>query len=384
MSDAATALPGPPAVPSPPPAAWPANPLLQGVRVLDLSRLLPGPMCSLYLAQLGADVLKIEDSSSGGDYARVLAPELFALVNRGKRSMALNLRDDADRAAFLEQVQTADVVLESFRPGVLARCGCGPDVLLAANPRLVLCSLTGYGQTGPYADRVGHDLNYAGLAGVLDQAGAPGGPPQMGNFPTADIAGGALTALAAILAALRGVAAGGPGVVLDVSMVEGLAALQVVHTATQRTLGHAQPRGADLLSGALPTYSVYACADGGWVSFAAVEPKFFFEFCRVVERPDLLKLPLAPGAAGSRLREALAALFASQPRAHWTVLLAATGACVAPVLSPDEALQDEHLRARGLFGTDDKGRPEAAFPVCFDGRRLPAVGPAPAVPARSA
>jgi alpha-methylacyl-CoA racemase len=157
----------------------------------------------------------------------------------------------------------------------------------------------------------------------------------------------------------------------------------VVHTATQRTLGNAQPRGADLLSGALPTYGLYACADGRWLSLAAVEPKFFFEFCRVVQRPDLLKLPLAPGAAGGRLREALQTLFASEPCAHWVTLLAGTGACVTPVLSPDEALADEHLAARGLFARDAKGRPQAAFPVRFDGRRLPTVDPAPGVPART-
>jgi alpha-methylacyl-CoA racemase len=356
---------------SPLPTAWPANPLLRGVKVLDLSRLLPGPLCGMLLAQLGAEVTKIEDSASGGDYTKALLPELHALVNRGKVGVVLDLRKPAERDAFLARVDTADVVLESFRPGVLAACGCAPAELLVRNPRLVVCSLTGYGQSGHDARRAGHDLNYAAQAGTLHQQGAVGGTPAMGNLPQADIAGGALCALAAILAALRGVAAGGPGTVIDAAMLDGLAAINVVSTATVRALGHSQPRGGDLLSGALPTYGVYRCADGGHVALAALEPKFFFAFCEAVARPDLLRLPFAPGAAGGRLREALTALFATRSRDEWAALLANTAACVSPVLSPEEAQADPHIRERALFAVDATGKPAARFPACFDGARLP-------------
>lgn len=357
------------------PSAWPANPLLRGVRVLDLSRLLPGPMCALLLAQLGAEVIKIEDSASGGDYTKALLPELHALVNRGKQGRLLDLRREADREAFLALVDTADVVLESFRPGVMAACGCAPATLLARNPRLVVCSLTGYGQTGPYARRAGHDLNYAALAGTLHQQGQAGHAPALGNLPQADIAGGALSALVAILAALRGVAAGGPGTVIDAAMLDGLAAIDVLSTATARALGHSQPRGSDLLSGALPTYGVYTCAGGGHVALAAVEPKFFVAFCQAVNRPDLLRLPFAPGAGGGALRQALEDLFATRTRDEWTALLADSAACVTPVLSPDEARADAQLRQRALFAHDGSGKPAARFAACFDGARLPDLPP---------
>ena len=166
------------------------NPLLDGLKVLDLSRLLPGPFCSLSLAQLGAEVIKIEEPD-GGDYARELSPELFDIVNRGKQSLTLDLRQAEDVARFKQLVESADVVLESFRPGVMDKLGCGYDTLKAINPRLVYASLTGYGQTGPYADRPGHDLNYLGYAGVLDQTGLPGKRPAMSNVQIADLAGGA-------------------------------------------------------------------------------------------------------------------------------------------------------------------------------------------------
>ncbi len=356
-------------------AAWPANPLLRGVKVLDLSRLLPGPLCTLLLAQLGAEVLKIEDPSSGADYVRALSPELYALVNRGKTMHALKWREGAGRDALLELVDTADVLVESFRPGVLARAGIMPELLLGRNPKLVWCSLTGYGQTGPYAQRVGHDLNYVSLAGTLHQQGPADGPPALSNLPQADVAGGALCAVTAILAALRGVAAGGAGTVIDAAMLDGMVALDVITTATVRALGRAQPRGGDMLSGALPTYGVYACSDGRHVALAAVEPKFFVAFCQTVGRPDLLKLPFAPGAGGTRLREALAALFATRTRDEWTALLADSGACLTPVLSPEEARADPHLAARELITRDAAGKPATRFPACFDGARLPDLPP---------
>ena len=389
------------------------NPLLAGVRVLDLSRLLPGPFCSLYLAQLGADVIKIEEPG-GGDYARE-SKELFAQVNRGKKSITLDLRQADDVAAFKRLVADADVVLESFRPGVMDRLGCGYEALKALNPKLVYAALTGYGQTGPYRDWAGHDLNYLAVAGVLDQFGAAGGPPAQANVQVADLAGGGLTCVIGILAAVLGARASGVGSFVDVSMTDGSAALQVIALATLREHGRSFPRGADILSGALPNYAVYKCRDGKYLAVGALEPKFLKRLVQVVwdSAPALLRKALGPVAAmgrsyrgkadpdkkatinafgkwGDTLRDpararrylaplklALRALFRTRKRDAWVELLAAQDACVTPVLTLEEALANEQLRARGMI-IDDAGQPAFALPIRFD-RAPVAVDPAPAL-----
>ena len=241
------------------------NPLLDGLKVLDLSRLLPGPFCSLTLAQLGAEVIKIEEPD-GGDYARELSPELFDIVNRGKQSLTLDLRQPDDVERFKALVKDADVVLESFRPGVMDKLGCGYDTLKAINPQLVYASLTGYGQTGPYADRPGHDLNYLGYAGVLDQTGLPGKRPAMSNVQIADLAGGAQNCAIGILAAVMGARQSGEGCWVDVAMLDGALALQSMALATHHQHGNSQPRGKDMLTGALANYNVYRCRDGKYLA----------------------------------------------------------------------------------------------------------------------
>ena len=388
------------------------NPLLAGVRVLDLSRLLPGPFCSLYLAQLGADVVKIEEPG-GGDYARE-SKELFAQVNRGKKSVTLDLRQAGDVAKFKELVAGADVVLESFRPGVMDRLGCGYEELKKLNPKLVYASLTGYGQTGPYRDWAGHDLNYLAIAGALDQFGVAGGPPAQLNVQVADLAGGGLTCVIGILAALHGARASGVGSFVDVSMTDGSAALQVIALASLRERGRSAPRGADLLSGALPNYAVYRCRDGKYLALGALEPKFLKRLGEVVwdTAPALLRKVLGPlvaararragtakgpkatvnafGTFGDALRDpararrylaplklALTALFRTRTRDSWVRLLAAQDACVTPVLTLEEALDNEQLRARGLV-VDDGGKPAFALPIRFDRAPVP-VAPAPAL-----
>lgn len=353
------------------------NPLLTGVRVLDCSRLLPGPFCSLYLAQLGAEVIKIEEPN-GGDYARAMSADLFDVVNRGKKSVTLDLRKDADRARFLSLVKTADVVLESFRPGVIDKLGCGYVAAREVNPRIVYAALTGYGQTGPYRDRPGHDMNYRGYAGELDQTGAQGQGPAPGNLQVADLAGGSLTALVGILAALFGARASGVGTFVDAAMLDGTLALQLLALSAVRQMGQAQPRGEDFLSGALPNYAVYECADGKHLAVGALEPKFFHEVLRAVNRPDLLKLPMAAGPKGEPLREALRALFKSKPRDDWERELAHLDTCVSAVLAPSEALHNEQVQARGLVD-NRSGKPAFGFPIQFsDARthtgRSPALG----------
>lgn len=351
------------------------NPLLSGLTILDLSRLLPGPFCSLYLAQLGATVIKVEEPGTG-DYTRLLSPEMFELVNRGKQSITLDLKQSADVERFKQLAATADVVLESFRPGVLDRLGCGYHTLKVLNPKLVFCALTGYGQNGPWRDKAGHDLNYCGYAGVLDQTGGAANAPAMSGFQIADLAGGALTAALGIVAAALGAKASGEGCFVDAAMLDGTLALQTTTLSTLRALGQAAPRGGDMLTGALPNYAVYETADGQHMAMGALESKFFLAFCKAVQRTDLAKLPLAPGAAGAPLRAALAELFKSKTRDEWAAALKDADCCVTPVLNPSEALVSEQAQARGLVGTLN-GKPAVALPLVFDGHRGIAVAPAP-------
>lgn len=358
------------------------NTLLSGLRVLDLTRLLPGPFCTLYLAQLGAEVIKIEEPA-GGDYARLMSPDLFELVNRGKGSVTLDLRKPEGVAALKQLVADADVLIESFRPDVMAKLGCDYEALKAINPRLVFASLTGYGHTGPYRDRPGHDMNYCGYAGVLDQTGVAGGPPALSGFQIADLAGGALTCAVGILAAVLGARLSGQGCFVDSAMLDGTLALQAFTLGSLRALGKTPARGEDMLSGALVNYSVYECADGKYLAVGALEPKFWAEFCRIVGRPEWAKRPPVPGAAGAGLRAEVAALIKTRTRDDWEALVAHEDTCVSAILDPGEALQNEQVRARGLIETVN-GKPACAFPIRFVGAEPPKLGPAPKLGADNA
>lgn len=358
------------------------NPLLTGIRVLDLSRLLPGPFCTLYLAQLGAEVIKIEEPN-GGDYARSIAPELFALVNRNKKSVTLDLRKAPDVERLKKMVKDADVVLESFRPGVLDRLGCGYETLKIINPRLVFAALTGYGQSGPYRDRAGHDMNYNGYAGALEQTGVAGGPPVVSNFQIADLAGGALTCALGILAAVIGARASGIGTFVDAGMMDGTLALQASAFTALRTLGQPLPRGEDMLSGALPNYSVYESADGKHVALGALEFKFFQKFCIAVNRPELLKMPLAPGKGSQALRAEITALFKTRTRDEWDALLGDQDCCVSGIYAPDELLKNPQVLARGLIETVD-GKPAPRLPIRFSAAAVIASTAAPKLGADNA
>ncbi|MGH8539134.1 MAG: CaiB/BaiF CoA transferase family protein, partial [Stenotrophobium sp.] len=358
------------------------NSLLSGVRVLDLSRLLPGPFCTLYLAQLGAEVIKIEEPQ-GGDYARTMSPDLFALVNRGKKSVTLDLRKTEDVKQLHRLVETAEVLIESFRPGVMDKLGCGYETLKKINPKLVYAALTGYGQTGPYRDRAGHDMNYLGYAGVLDQNGPANGAPTQSNLQIADLAGGALTCAIGILAAVIGARASGEGAFVDVGMMDGSLALQVLSFAAIRALGRSQPRGQDMLSGALPNYSHYECADGKYIALGALEFKFWSNFCLAVNRPDLIKKPLSPGKGGEATRAEVVAIFKSKTRDEWEVLLIAHDACASAILTPDEVLDNVQVRARGLV-QNLNGKPAPAMPIQFPGITLAEAAPAPKLGADTA
>jgi crotonobetainyl-CoA:carnitine CoA-transferase CaiB-like acyl-CoA transferase len=340
----------------------PINPLLQGIRILDLSRLLPGPYCTQTLAQLGAEVIKIEEPN-GGDYCRSLSPELFALVNRGKQSITLDLKKPEDVQAFHALVKTADVIIESFRPGVMDKLGCGFETLRQIKPNLVYAALTGYGQTGPFKQRPGHDMNYRGYSGELDQTGKAGDPPAVGNTQVADLSG-AQNCTIGILAALWGAKASGVGTLVDVSMLDSTLALQVLPMAHIRSLGHVAERGQDLLSGGVPNYAIYPTQDGHYVAVGSVEYKFFQRLCQLVQRPDLLKLPYGSGEKGQALRAALTDLFQSQPRQHWEDLLAHEDTCVSGIYRLDEVLDHPQIQARQMIETSH-GKPALACPLRF-------------------
>ncbi len=351
---------------------------LQGIRVLDLSRLLPGGFCSLLLADFGADVLKVEDTGMG-DYIRWSPPyyegahdsaksALFLSLNRNKRSIRLDLKSDGGREALLALVRDADVVLESFRPGVLERLGVGYERMREQNPGIVYCAISGYGQDGPKRDASGHDMNYLGLIGLLGLTGAPpspraGGAAGAGAGPIqsagqiADLGGGALMAAFGILAALRerdgsparnGSPAhpgSGEGQLVDVSMSDGALSWLAMVAAAYFADG-AVPRRGDLpLAGALICYRPYECADG-WVSLGALEPKFWQAWCRGVGREELVAMQFEhPGSdAHAQVQE----IFKGRTRAEWEAFAREHDCCLEPVLELDEALSSELVRAREM------------------------------------
>jgi crotonobetainyl-CoA:carnitine CoA-transferase CaiB-like acyl-CoA transferase len=336
---------------------------LSGVRVLDLTRLLPGPFATMVLADLGADVVKVEDPR-GGDWLRVLPPlegeqsAAFHALNRNKRSLALDLRAPAGAAAFRRLAARADAVIESFRPGVMDRLGLGLAALRAGNPRVVLCSISGYGQDGPYAGRAGHDLDYCAIAGVLAANGPPDRPLPLG-VQVADVAGGAWPAVAGILAALLRARATGEGAHVDVSMTEGALALLALPLGIAWGRGTPVARGAELLSGGAACYGIYRTRDGRSVALGALEPKFFAAFCEAVGRPDLADRQLEGGGAGPRAE--LEALFAARTRDEWAALAAEHDVCLVPVLEGDEPRDDPQLRARGAF---------VEVPTPYEGRAM--------------
>jgi crotonobetainyl-CoA:carnitine CoA-transferase CaiB-like acyl-CoA transferase len=337
---------------------------LEGVRVLDLSRLLPGGFCSLLLADFGADVVKVEDTGMG-DYIRWSPPHyegahesagsaLFLSLNRNKRSIRLDLKQEAGREALLRLVRSYDVVLESYRPGVLDRLGVGYERMREQNPGLVYCAITGYGQDGPKRDASGHDMNYLGLVGLLGLTGELGGAPVQAAGQIADVGGGALMAAFGIMTALRerdggGAGSGSPGSgegqFVDVSMSDGALSWLALVAAAFLADGSVPHRGELPLAGALICYRPYACSDG-WMTLGALEPKFWQNFCRGVGREDLIASQFA--RADSDAHAVVKEIFVSRSRAEWTAFAQEHDCCLEPVLGLDEALRSELARAREM------------------------------------
>ncbi|PMS35206.1 crotonobetainyl-CoA:carnitine CoA-transferase CaiB-like acyl-CoA transferase [Trinickia symbiotica] len=334
---------------------------LRGLRVLDLTRLLPGPVATLRLAELGADVLKIEEPGAGdgarammqtaADRAAGRPSAFYRIVNRGKRETRLDLKSETGRTVLRALVRESHVLVESFRPGVMARLGLDYASLAQINPKLVYCAITGYGAHGPLAHRPGHDINYLGYAGVLDQIRAADGTLVLPNIQIADLLGGAATAVTQILAALWQVAQGGNGAFLDVSMTHAIRDNNVVARAALETRdAAADAQGtADtlagsrgLLDGGVPCYNVYRTADGRWLAVGALELKFWEKLCRALGREDWASRHWSLGQAiggpdATALTRELAARIAAQPLASWLELLEPLDCCVSPVLTVEEA-----------------------------------------------
>lgn len=331
---------------------------LAGLKVLDLSRLLPGPYATLVLADLGATVDKVEEPE-GGDYIRQMPPlredesALFYGLNRNKRSVTLNLKTPQGREALKRLARGYDVLVESFRPGVMDKLGVGEAALRAENPRLIYCAISGYGQTGPDRLKAGHDINYVARAGVLGYGGAAGGAPAFPGVQVGDIGGGSLFALVGILAALHERERTGRGRLVDISMTEGSMAFLHMHLAARLVMGEqGQPlqRGREALNGGYACYGLYRTKDDRWLAVGSLEPKFFSGLCERLGRMDLFENGYdTAGGGAERVKAELSRLFAEHPLAHWQTVFAGTDLCIEPVLEGDEVLADAQHRARGLF-----------------------------------
>ena len=329
---------------------------LAGVKVIDLTRLLPGPLATRQLAELGAEVLKIEGPADQGqdDGSRQMGltaadrrtgePALtFRELNRGKQLLRLDLRDPAGVAALLELARGADVLIEGFRPGVMDKLGLGWAVLHAANRRLVVCAITGYGQRGPWAHRAGHDINYIAMAGVLEQIATQAGELAVPNFQIGDLLGGTQAAVSGVLAGLLGAQRSGRGRYVDISMSHEVLRHHVLAAIALKATGRTPVPGRDLLSGGAPCYGVYRTRDGRHLAIGALELKFWRALCQAIGRPEWAEqhwsLGLVVGGPASlALRGELAAVFAGQPLAHWVAVFETVDACVTPVLRLDETL----------------------------------------------
>jgi alpha-methylacyl-CoA racemase len=331
---------------------------LEDVRVLDLTRLLPGGFCTLLLADLGADVIKVEDTGQG-DYVRWAPPyygseeqtalgtrsSIYLSLNRNKRSIRLDLKQEPGRQALIKLAETADVLVESFRPGVLEKLGVGYEVLRQANPALVYCPITGYGQDGPNRDRAGHDMNYLGLNGVLSLTGERDGPPIQSGAQIADLGGGALMAAVGILAALHEARRSGEGQTVDISMTDGSLAWLVMEAGRYFGSGEVPTRGEVMLSGGIICYRPYEAKDG-WVTCGALEPKFWAAFCKGVGREDLIETQFEK--PGSPAHAQVAEIFRGRTREQWRAFNDEHDAMIEPVLELDEALSSELVREREM------------------------------------
>lgn len=354
---------------------------LQGLRVVELASIGPGPMCAMLLADLGADVVRVDRLEPSG--LGVPMEPRFDVHGRNRRSVAIDLKAADGRAAVLRLVERADVLIEGFRPGVAERLGLGPADCHARNPRLVYGRVTGFGQTGPLAQAAGHDLNYIALTGALHAIGPAAGAPVPPLNLVGDYGGGALYLAFGLLAAVYERQSSGRGQVVDAAMVDGAASLMSLFNGLRAAGGWGAPRGENLLDGGAPFYGVYETADGLHVALGPLEPKFFAEFARRVGLPEHFVRGQHDRALWPAMRAAIAEIVRTRTRDAWCAQLEGTDACFAPVLTLDEAPAHPHALARASYVRVDGVTQPAPAPR-FD-RSVPQTPrPAPEVGAHTA
>jgi len=326
---------------------------LEGIKILDLSRLFPGPYCSMILADLGADVLRIEDPRFAGEGAGM------PTVMRNKRHMTLNLKHPRAKDIFCRLARESDVILEGFRPGVTKRLGIDYESIKKINERIIYCSVTGYGQDGPYRDMVGHDVNYLSFGGVLGLNGESGGRPVIPPIQVADMAAGGMNAALGIMAALIARQRSGRGQYLDISMLDGIVAMLPFPVSLLWSLGQSPQRGDTLLSGRFPCYSVYETKDGAFISIGALEPRFWSALCKKLGREDFIPCQYQEGEKREEMLSFLRAAFKSKTRDAWHRELQGLDVCIGKVLSLEETFQDPHVISRRMvteFCDPQKGK----------------------------
>ncbi|MEH7178184.1 CaiB/BaiF CoA transferase family protein [Neobacillus vireti] len=327
---------------------------LQSIRVLDLSRLLPGPYCTMFLADFGAEVIKIEEPNLG-DYARLGEPKLdtdsaiFSSLNRNKKSITIDLKSEKGKEIFLELVKTADVLVESFRPGVMERLGLGYETLKALNPKLIYCAITGYGQTGPYAKLPGHDLNYISYAGLLDLQGERNRKPVAPSVQIADIGGGSLMAVTGILLAIQARNINGNGQFVDISMLDGAVSWLQTTLPNYLTDNQLPTRGELPLSGEKACYEVYETQDHRYIAVGALEYKFWKEFCKAIKRDDLIDSLDAPQNIQDELKIEIGNIIKKKTLDEWTEIFNHYEACVSPVLTFQDMVNHPQIINREMI-----------------------------------
>ena len=325
---------------------------LEGIKILDLSRLAPGPFCTMILGDLGADVLRVEGPRDGRLSMNLFIDEravAFSALERNKRSIMLDLKHDKARSIFYELARDADVIVEGFRPGVVSRIGVDYDTIKAINPMIVYCSVTGYGQDGPYRDVVGHDLNYLATGGVLGLGGTPGGAPLIPGVPVGDFTTGGMNAAIGILAALMAREKTGSGQYVDIAMTDGVVSLMSLALAWYYDTGRAPDRGNDWVSGGAPFYNTYETSDGQYIAIAAGEPWFYQKLCEAVGREDLIAEHYVDGEKRAQNVEVFRDIFRARTAEEWVEYLGQWDVCVSKVNNIDELADDPQIRYRNMI-----------------------------------
>ena len=362
------------------------NKPLENIKILDLTRLLPGPMCTLHLADLGANVIKIEDPLAG-DYARAVPPfqknisKFFLAINRNKRSLTLDLKKKEGKKVFLELAKKADVVIESFRPGVVDKLGIGYKEIQQINPSIVYCSITGYGQTGPYSQLAGHDLNFLAYAGVIKPTPRSNGLPSIPNIQIGDLIGGTACGAMSIMAAILQQKTQGIGQYLDVSIMDGLLSHSVVGMSNVKSEELFGVDLSDMLNGLLHCYQLYPTKDNRYMALAALEYKFWERFCKALNREDLIARHLERGDSSTEVYEILIEIFKEKTMLEWVDHFNGVDCCLSPVLTIDEALEQPHVKEREVVVKHQHSQEglvsQFSFPVKFSNYKFEIYQPAP-------